>query len=130
MSLQHACPCGSGDDFSRCCEPCLKGAALAKTAEQLMRCRYTAYVLHDAAYLLACWHDSTRPPQLDLLSEPVNWIGLKIISTQAGQTDDHEGTVEFIARYKLNGKAYRLHERSRFIREQERWFYVGGGVNT
>lgn len=127
MSETLLCPCGSGEDFNRCCGPCLQGAVPAATAEQLMRSRYTAYVNNNEDYLLATWHESTRPQQLELASEtPNKWLGLKIVTKQAGGIQDNEGTVEFIARYKVNGKAHRLHEHSRFIRQQGQWFYLSG----
>lgn len=124
------CPCGSALPFARCCGPCLNGAAQPKTAEQLMRSRYTAYVLGDTAYLLATWHPTTRPSNLRL--EPagaVKWLGLKILRTHLGMADDQRGEVEFVARYKIQGKAVRLHESSEFVRDGGRWFYVSGMVD-
>lgn len=124
------CPCGSALPFARCCGPCLNGAAQPKTAEQLMRSRYTAYVLGDTAYLLATWHPTTRPSNLRL--EPagaVKWLGLKILRTRLGMADDQRGEVEFVARYKIQGKAVRLHESSEFVRDGGRWFYVSGMVD-
>lgn len=88
-----------------------------------MRSRYTAYVLADEAYLLATWHPDTRPAQLELAQEaPVKWLGLAIKRHE----DDGAGhaIVEFVARYKIAGRAHRLHEISRFVREQGRWLYV------
>ena len=126
MTQQLICPCGSGLNFNQCCDPCLSGHSPAKTADQLMRSRYTAYVLQNEAYLLATWHISNRPSQLNLQDKPTHWIGLKLISTQAGQAKDTKGMVEFIARYKLNGKAHRLHEKSHFIKQGGHWFYVEG----
>ena len=35
-------------------------------------------------------------------------------------------TVEFVARYKVNGKAERLHEVSRFVKMQHYWYYLNG----
>lgn len=124
---QQTCPCGSGLAYTRCCEPCLCGEAIATSAEQLMRSRYTAYVMHHAAYLLNSWHPSTRPQHLELEQDPpTNWLGLKIISTESGNAGDTEGWVEFVARYKIHGKAHRLHEKSRFIHEEGRWYYLDG----
>lgn len=92
-----------------------------------MRSRYTAYVRKDEAYLRQSWHHSTCPQTLKLDQHPpAKWLGLKIIRTQAGGEDDETGIVEFIARYKLNGKAQRLHETSRFIRVAGRWLYIKG----
>lgn len=90
-----------------------------------MRSRYTAYVAGLEDYLLASWHCSTRPASLGLKSSPQpKWIGLKVISHER-QNEDH-ATVEFVARYKLNGRAHRMHEISRFVREAGRWFYLDG----
>ena len=122
-----ACPCGSGRNYSACCEAYVKRLGKAPTAELLMRSRYTAYVLNDEKYLLATWHESTRPDALHLAeTPPTKWLGLEIVSTQEGSMQDNEGVVEFVARYKVNGKAERLHEISYFIKENEQWFYVNG----
>lgn len=92
-----------------------------------MRSRYTAYVLARESYLRDTWHPSTRPAALDLLAEPrPKWMGLEVLC-HAMQDATH-ATVEFVARYKLGGRAQRLHEVSRFVREGERWFYVDGDV--
>jgi len=90
-----------------------------------MRSRYAAYVLLNEAYLLASWQTSTRPPSLNLKDEPrTKWLGLKVMRTQKGQAGDSEGSVEFVARYKINGKAYKLHEVSRFVKESGKWYYI------
>ena len=89
-----------------------------------MRSRFSAYTQMNEPYILASWHESTRPDQLELDKEPViNWTRLKIISS-------HQDQVEFIAVHKVNGKAHKLRERSRFIQEQGRWFYVDGDVKN
>ncbi|QZA79445.1 hypothetical protein K4H28_05460 [Deefgea tanakiae] len=91
-----------------------------------MRSRYSAYVLGLADYLAATWHGSTRPADLDLTEDTeVKWLGLKVdFASEAGD----EGVVHFVARYKVGGKAHRLSEKSRFIREDGRWFYLDGEV--
>ena len=95
-----------------------------------MRSRYTAYCRARTDYLLDSWHASTRPPQLNLdAPAPAHWIGLKILDTFAGGERDTRGTVEFVARNKVNGRAQRLHEVSRFVRENGRWYYLDGGTN-
>jgi SEC-C motif-containing protein len=123
-SLALACPCGSGKPFEKCCEPYLREAALPDTAEALMRSRYTAYTLADEPYLLATWHPSTRPAKLDLGAEPApQWIGLTV-KRQTVEDATH-ASVEFVARYKVNGRAHKLIELSKFVREGGRWFYFG-----
>lgn len=88
-----------------------------------MRSRYSAFVLEQRDYLLATWHVSTRPTHLDF--EPqCRWLGLQVKAFD--MVDDSHAEVEFVARYKLQGRAVRLHERSRFVKEQGRWFYLDG----
>lgn len=94
-----------------------------------MRSRYCAFVLGREAYLLNTWHFSTRPASLNLdTAAPVQWLGLQVFGTSRGARSDTDGVVEFVARYKVNGRAERLHEVSRFVREQGQWFYVDGRV--
>jgi SEC-C motif-containing protein len=124
-----ACPCGSGSGYVLCCGAFIDNGALPVTAEQLMRSRYSAYVLAREDYLLRTWHGSTRPAQLDLQNAgPVKWLGLKILRTEAGGANDREAVVEFVARYQVNGRAERLHEISRFVREAGQWLYVDGRI--
>ena len=124
MNSGSACPCGTDRPYATCCKPLHDGEA-ATSAERLMRSRYSAYVLQLVAYLIATWHPSTRPAHLVL--DQSRWLGLQI-KQQATQGD--RATVEFIARYKTGGKATRLHERSRFEREDGRWYYVDGEFSS
>lgn len=90
-----------------------------------MRSRYSAYVLIKEPYLLDTWHGSTRPQTLDLAADgATRWLGLQI--KRHAQTGPDSAVVEFVARYKLAGRAHRLHETSRFVRENGRWYYVDG----
>jgi len=91
-----------------------------------MRSRYVAYVLGRHDYLLATWHPSTRPDEGSLGGTSLRWIGLGILRTVSGRAQDEAGEVEFLASYIDRGKARRLHERSRFVREDGHWLYVDG----
>lgn len=119
------CPCGSGQGYGACCGPWhagLNNGPHAPTPEALMRSRYCAYVLQLTDYLMATWHPSTAPGELDM--SPVKWLGLEVREAQAS---GDAGVVEFIARYRdSNGRAQRMHETSRFVREQWRWYYIDG----
>lgn len=126
--LATDCPCGSTKSYEICCAPYHSGEAFPATAEKLMRSRYSAYVTKNVDYLLATWHESSRPKQLDLDREPRKWLGLKIVATEAGSVDDFEGTVEFVARYSVNGRAVRMCEKSRFERIGGRWIYIDGEI--
>lgn len=125
VKLQSVCPCGTGVAYVSCCGRFLEGHDLAATAEQLMRSRYTAYVMHDEAYLRRTWARQHCPASL-LDAQSPQWTGLKILRTEAGRAGDTTGLVEFVARYRINGRAYRLHEVSEFIRDNGRWLYVKG----
>lgn len=120
------CPCGSPLNYEDCCAPYHHGAA-APTAASLMRSRYSAYVLKLADYLRDSWHASTRPATLAFAGDDPQWCGLEIRQTRGGSADDQHGEVEFIAHWlAADGKTGALHERSRFVREEGRWYYVDG----
>lgn len=124
------CPCGTGETYANCCGPLHRGRGsgrvTAPTAERLMRSRYSAFAIGDDAYLLATWHETTRPTTLAL--DPVlEWRGLEILEVVAGGAQDDEGIVEFVARFWHPGRRERgeLRERSAFRREANQWHYVG-----
>lgn len=120
------CPCGSGQPLSLCCGPYLEGLAAAPTAAALMRSRYTAYTLAHTAYVAATWHPDSRPADLCLDQDaPTRWLGLEV---KRHETQGDQALVEFVARYKIDGKAYRMHEISRFTRLDGRWYYLDGDV--
>ena len=120
-----ACPCG-GSSFATCCGRYLQDGQIAPTPEALMRSRYTAYVRGDEAYLRATWEERTRPqgPILDADSG-LKWLGLEVRRTSMDDAAN-TGVVEFVARLKTGGRAQRLHEVSRFVRENGRWYYLDG----
>lgn len=107
----------------------MTGSEEPRTAEELMRSRFAAFRRADAAWLLRTWHPSTRPAALDLSGNP-RWRGLQIVDVTGGGADADAGVVEFRATYlEDDGAIGILHERSRFVREQGRWFYVDGDVS-
>ena len=120
----EACPCDSGQSYAGCCGRWHDGPLhlQAPTPQALMRSRYSAYVrgLHD--YLLVTWHPSTRPAVLEPTPPGLRWLGLDVRSEKLLDAD--HGTVEFVARSKLAGRADRLHELSLFERVDGRWLYV------
>ncbi len=129
------CPCRVREadslTYDKCCgvwHAGLKDSRFPETAEQLMRSRYTAYALaqkndslgHDMLrYLLATWHSATSPGELEI--SPRQWIGLDVLHSQ---TSGEAAIVEFCAWFKDQGRATRMHERSRFIRLNQRWLYL------
>ncbi|MFD4352196.1 YchJ family protein [Nocardia sp. NPDC058519] len=125
MGEVRPCPCRRGEPFDGCCGPILAGEKAAPTAETLMRSRYTAYVVGDVDYLLRSWHPSTRPAELEL-DQDQRWLFLEIVGTQRGGPFDDNGTVEFIAHYKLDGARDAMHELSTFVRVDGAWVYLDG----
>lgn len=134
-SAGTACLCGLSADgrrvlaYGHCCgRYLLHWDVPAPHAEALMRSRYTAFVLARRDYLLATWHVRTRPPVLAL--EPGGpWLGLEVRGHRVDAHDPARAEVEFVARRRdATGRAYRLHERSRFVRENGRWYYVDGDL--
>ncbi len=135
LSHSAACPCRSEEPISQtygeCCALWHVGLLatpkrFAPTPEQLMRSRYSAYVLKLGDYLLATWYAESSPGEIDF--PPTKWLGLEVKSSAA--TGD-VGVVEFVARYRdSTGRAGRLHEISRFVREgageSAHWLYIDG----
>jgi SEC-C motif-containing protein len=120
-----ACPCGRGA-YAACCGP-LHAGSPAPDAEALMRSRYSAYAMGLADYLLAAWHPDTRPAELAFDEQPpVRWLGLDV---KRHEPAGDRAVVEFVARFRQGGgRAGRLHETSRFVREAGIWYYVDGEI--
>jgi len=114
------CPCGSGKLFQTCCQNIIANDS-AKTAEQLMRSRYSAFVLGDAEYLLKTWHPDTRPKDFQLGKS--RWLGLII-------RDASEDTVSFMAAFHAGNKGMTLEETSRFVCLDGHWRYVNGDCSV
>lgn len=94
-----------------------------------MRSRYSAYVLNFETYLLTTWHASTRPASLELANDShIKWIGLLVKEYKL--LTENTASVEFVARYKINGKAESLHEISLFEKNNGYWFYIRGDFQS
>ncbi|MCW5658926.1 MAG: hypothetical protein KIT60_14585 [Burkholderiaceae bacterium] len=133
------CPCraleATDATYAECCGRWHGGLAVgehAPTPETLMRSRYSAYALAQGRgpaspaaleYLMQTWHPSTAPGDLEL--SPLKWTGLEIVHQE---TRGDAGVVEFVAHYKVNGRAEKLHEVSRFVLEDGTWRYVDGVI--
>jgi SEC-C motif domain protein len=132
--LSKPCPCRALEDdtpltYGECCAPWHEGAA-APTPEALMRSRYSAYtmlldkapvgtLMHD--HLVRTWHPSNAPGELT--PSMIRWMGLEVLDELV---QGNSGVVEFVAHHKINGKAGKMHEVSRFVREAGAWLYIDG----
>lgn len=124
--LIDLCPCCSQKSYHDCCEPYHLWYKNAATAEILMRSRYSAYALRKADYLIKTWHPQTLPNKLAEDISEAKWIELEIHGVKSG-SQTNEAFVDFTARYRnKQGKAEKMHEISRFIKQGDHWFYVDG----
>lgn len=128
--MTSMCPCGSDKSFDDCCAPIISGRCDAETAEALMRSRYVAFTLANVDYLMRTWHSRYRPvrdrKKILAWAKSVKWLGLQVIATKFGLTDDDKGIVEFRAMFVEDDKMSHIHERSQFEREKGHWVYVTG----
>lgn len=121
------CPCRKKSEtttYAGCCQPYHLGTGVAATPEVLMRSRYAAFALLLADYVSSTWHSSTRPAPFSF-TPGQEWQSLQV---RASHTWVDDATVEFVARSRIGGTSYVLHEVSRFVREDGRWFYVDGVI--
>ncbi len=121
------CPCGTGKSYKDCCAGPHQNISNALTSEDLMRSRYTAFVLGMGNYLIDSQHSMTRShlnkKELEEWAGSLRWLRLEILDTAKGTIKDHEGEVEFKAYFKHKGKQEVLHERSKFLKEYGNWLY-------
>ncbi|MCK5070558.1 MAG: SEC-C domain-containing protein [Desulfocapsa sp.] len=124
------CPCCSDLPFSDCCKPFIQGQKTAKTAEQLMRSRYTAFTLADNQYLMDSWAKETRPKEIHTEDDTIQWLSLEIKECENGTIKDTDGFVGFTARFLSGGHLCKLHEKSSFIKEDNVWYYLDGETES
>ncbi|MDE1461973.1 YchJ family protein [Spartinivicinus poritis] len=130
MNNPASCPCGSNQDFINCCQPLIEGSQPAATAEQLMRSRYSAYVVNALDYLIATTHPqqqaSLKKESIKSWADQCQWVKLEVNKVWAGQAADEVGEVSFNAYYQLtsNPKTQVLSENSRFVKIDQRWYYI------
>lgn len=129
MSTQtNLCPCGSEQDLSACCALIISGKKEAKTAEDLLRARYTAFTRGDVDFILESHHAKTRQEvkreEIEDWSKNSQWVGLKIVQKEAGEAKDDQGTIVFCAQY-IAGKKQQDHwEQSFFEKENGKWKFL------
>lgn len=123
------CYCGNNITYLECCEKIHRDIHLAVTAEQLMRSRYSAFVLANGDYLMQSHHRSTRPikekKSIIKWAKSVQWIKLEVLETSKGKPEDTEGSVTFNAYFYGKGNVEVIHEKSAFIKENNHWTYLG-----
>lgn len=117
-----SCPCGSRLTLSSCCARFWLGRTVS-APEELMRARYSAFALGQVEFLMASLHPSRHQAdelvQLNKSLANTQWLALHVIAAQGN-------SVEFAAFYRQQDKLGQLHERSRFVLEAGRWWYLDG----
>lgn len=127
------CYCNNNKSYKACCEVFHLNNGKTETAEQLMRSRYSAFVLANGDYLMQTHHISTRPisekKAIVKWAKSVEWIKLEILKTTEGLSNNEDGTVTFNAYFYDNGTIDIIHEKSAFIKENNSWYYLGYAKN-
>ena len=128
--MMDICPCGSNIAYDECCRPLIQGERQAETAEQLMRSRYSAYVMKEIGYLRGSLHPDHRSDfnekSTRAWAENADWHKLDILKTAGGGPEDTEGKVEFMAVFTEKGALKEHHELSTFRKEAGTWYLVSG----
>jgi SEC-C motif domain protein len=128
--MKKLCPCGSGQTYDECCGSIISSEKVAATCQELMRSRYTAFTMANIDYLMQSHYSCTRQVKerknIQKWARSVQWMGLVILNSQAGEVKDDIGYVEFRALYLESGKMQQIHEKSLFKRENQKWVYVSG----
>ena len=132
MSIVTTCPCGTKNPYTACCGRFIDGDQNAPTAETLMRSRYTAYTMVRVDYITDTHDPKSRashdPEQAKKWAEESEWLGLDILSMDAGGPDDERGTVEFMARFRQDGIDHEHRERADFVKRDGGWYFTDGKV--
>ncbi|WNC73780.1 YchJ family protein [Thalassotalea psychrophila] len=130
--MTELCPCGSDKSFSLCCENHINQTQLPLTAEQLMRSRYSAYVLKNSKYIAQTYASIKQAENsiddIKEWAEQTTWLSLEVVSTD--YSDNRYHFVEFVAKYLVENEVWQMHEKSRFVQEQETWRYLDGDVRA
>ncbi len=124
------CYCGSGKSYEECCKPIIKNERKAKTAEELMRARYSAYAAQEIDFIM----DSTVQNQtgnmpreaVEKWAKKTDWKRLEIVSVEKGGEEDTSGNVVFKAYSLLDGAMQCHHENASFKKIDGEWFFEDG----
>jgi SEC-C motif-containing protein len=125
--MDNNCKCGSEKEFDLCCGKFISGNANPSTAEELMRSRYTAYVINDLDYIvettLPKYKDSVDMQATKDWAENSKWLGLDVHNVKKGDVNDSEGFIDFTAIYEYDGKVLEHREISYFKKENNKWYF-------
>jgi SEC-C motif-containing protein len=138
-SEKQLCPCGSELSLTECCLPLIQGKRQARTAEELLRSRYTAFTQSAVDYILETHHSKTRGDvkreEIEDWSKNSEWRGLKVVQVEAGKAEDTQGTIAFCATYRAksgeNTEEQEHWEQALFEKEGGQWKFLDArGIQT
>lgn len=131
MPPDTKCRCASGRLERRCCGPFLAGRP-PPTPELLMRARYSAYALGDAAFIITTtepdgpqWEpdEAAWRASITTFTRSFRFRGVTILDAPLAGGD--VGFVTFTAHLEAGGVDRSFTERSRFVL-RDRWRYHSG----
>lgn len=125
--MSGACPCGSQKALDECCGPLIEGSQSPSGPEALMRSRYSAYTQGNIDYL----SQTLAPEAVEGFnfddarewSKNAQWQGLEV---RRVSQDNDKGEVEFVAKFRLQGRPQYHHELANFRQVDGVWKYVDG----
>lgn len=126
------CPCGSEKKYKKCCRVFHDKKALASLASELMRSRYSAFATKNADYIIETTHKDNPDFTVDINSWRADVLAfceytvfekLDVLEFIEGE---FESFVTFKATLKQDKKDVSFTEKSRFLKENGKWFYVDG----
>lgn len=127
VNLMDPCPCQSGVNYENCCQPKHLGSEKAKTAEELLRARYAAFVVGNIDYIMDTHHPEKKQEidrdSIEEWSKHSTWHSLEIQAKEAGEEGDEEGVVDFVAKYTQDGKTYNHQELGWFKKHNGEWYF-------
>ena len=124
-----SCHCGKPESYEKCCGPIHSGEVLAKSSEDLMRARYSAFCVKDIDFLAESLDPQNRSDfsrtDTETWANNATFTGLEIIKSS---DNGNKGQVEFKAHYTIGADAYVHHELSVFRNQAGEWFYKSGKI--
>lgn len=133
FSINNICPCGSKKKYKKCCKIYHDGT-LPQNALLLMKSRYSAFVINNSKYIIKTTHEKnpdytqnieTWKKSLEKFSLLTDFKKLHIIEFIDGEA---EAFVTFKAEIFQNGSDISFIEKSRFLKEDNRWLYINGEI--
>ena len=120
FSPNNPCPCGSAKKYKRCCQVFHKGK-IAKNTLELMKSRYSAFVVGEIDYIIKTSTFQKDYEDLMQFSKSCEFKKLEVLEYS-------QNSVTFKANIICNGVDNSFTEKSYFIFKDNRWYYDSGEI--